>query len=434
MAELQEVFGIASEVNRLSYVDRGGLDEQFAYLLKTQRHVAVHGDSKQGKSWLRAKALSPGDTLRVQCQVDTTPEMIFTEALGQLGVRAELHKTQANELAGTLDLTASGELGLKIIAKAKAEFGLELGAKRTSETESVPVGQAPGNLWWVAQILTESGRRLVIEDFHYIAEEHQRRFAFMLKAIGEYGVFTVIVGLWPQDHLLTYYNGDLDGRVEDIRLRWEDNELDEVLRKGCEALAIGMTDDLRAALISDAYGNVGLLQRLAEQICLQNGIKRSTDGQVTLEADSSLDRARREVAGQMQGRFGAFSDNFVRGMRRLSEGLEVYRHLLQTFTATEDGELLNGIDSAKLLERIAENAPSIRQSDLTQALERVDRLQVKIQVNPLVLSYSKDGRKVYLADRAFLFFRKYSNPTWPWDRAGDFPTNDLAQAEPLQLD
>jgi hypothetical protein len=31
----------------------------------------------------------------------------------------------------------------------------------------------------------------------------------------------------PQDHLLTYYNGDLDGRVEDIRLQWSPGELEE---------------------------------------------------------------------------------------------------------------------------------------------------------------------------------------------------------------
>src|SRR5438309_886904 len=50
MPQLQEVFGIATTVNQLSYVDRGGLDERFAYLLRTERHIAVHGDSKQGKS------------------------------------------------------------------------------------------------------------------------------------------------------------------------------------------------------------------------------------------------------------------------------------------------------------------------------------------------------------------------------------------------
>jgi hypothetical protein len=37
--------------------------------------------------------------------------------------------------------------------------------------------------------------------------------------MGEYGLFVIVVGVWPKDHLLTYYNGDLEGRVEDIHLK-----------------------------------------------------------------------------------------------------------------------------------------------------------------------------------------------------------------------
>jgi hypothetical protein len=36
---------------------------------------------------------------------------------------------------------------------------------------------------------------------------------FMLKAMGEYGLFAIVIGVWPQDHMLTYYNSDLEGRL-----------------------------------------------------------------------------------------------------------------------------------------------------------------------------------------------------------------------------
>ena len=68
-----------------------------------------------------------------------------------------------------------------------------------------------------------------------------------------------------------------------------------------------------------------------------------------------------------------------------------------------------GIDSSALLQRILaqDGSPGIGQSDLTQALERIDRLQVKMAVSPLVLTYTKSSRKLSLADRAFLFFRRH---------------------------
>ncbi len=82
-------------------------------------------------------------------------------------------------------------------------------------------------------------------------------------------------------------------------------------------------------------------------------------------------------SGGRGGQYYAFADDFVRGMKRMREGLEVYKHLLRTFTGAMTEELLEGIDSGELLERIGRTRAngSIRQSDLTQALDRVDRLK-----------------------------------------------------------
>ena len=106
----------------------------------------------------------------------------------------------------------------------------------------------------------------------------------------------------------------------------------------------------------------------------------------------------------MRARYDAFADNFVRGMKRMTEGLEVYKHMLRAFTKGTSDELLEGIDSRELLRRIQDDAPeaTIRQGDLTQALDRVDRLQARIGVQPLVLTYNRDRRRLFLADRSSL--------------------------------
>ncbi len=235
---LNEVFGIATYVNAASYVDRGGLDKLLGYYLRTERHVAIHGDSKQGKSWLRSNLLDANDTLVVQCGVESTPESLFREALGQLDIRAEIRRVGTSQLEGQLDISGSGELGNILIGKVKLDAGAGGKAGKGNEVETKPIGQTPADLSWVARILRASKKRLVIEDFHYVSEANRRAFAFMLKALGDYGVYVIVVGIWPEDHLLTYYNGDLDGRVEDIRLVWENQDLRAVLEKGCHALNI----------------------------------------------------------------------------------------------------------------------------------------------------------------------------------------------------
>ena len=71
-------------------------------------------------------------------------------------------------------------------------------------------------------------------------------------------------------------------------------------------------------------------------------------------------------------------------------------------------ELLNRIHSQE------GGGDKIRQSDLTQALDRVAQLQSKLNIRPPVLTYEPHRRRLFLADRSFLFYRKYGKPTWPW--------------------
>jgi hypothetical protein len=435
---LSEVFGIATEVNTASYVNRGGLDETLGYYLGTQRHIAIHGDSKQGKSWLRNSLLDADSTIVVQCQTETTPDSVFREALGSLDIRADIRKTGRSQLEGHLDFTGSGELGSMLLGKIKVEGGASGMTGLSTDTETEPIGKTPGDLSWVARVIKASEKKLVIEDFHYVTEDNRKDFAFMLKALGDYGVNVLVVGVWPEDHLLTYYNGDLDGRVEDIRLVRADDELREVLRKGSEALNVEMSDELVEEIVADAYGNVGLVQRLAEHLCFTAGILETRHEKETLSGGDELTAARKTVAEGMKARYDAFADDFVRGMKRITEGLEVYKHILRAFTKSSSEELLDGLDSRELLRRIQEDEPeaTIRQSDLTQALDRVDRLQAKIGVQPLVLTYNRDRRRLFLADRSFLFYRKYGSPTWPWDKDDtlDAALRTSAEAEQIDLD
>jgi hypothetical protein len=406
---MHEVFGIGADVDSPSYVDRGLLDERFASALSSRRHIAIHGGSKQGKSWLRSKGVAESDTIPLQCLPSSTPESLLREALGRLGVRAEIKKTTTLELEGSLDFTGAGELG-KWLAMAKVEGKASGGLHRGTETELEPIGQSPADLSWVSSAIATSRKRLVLEDFHYLPESAQKDLAFLLKAMGEYGLYVIVVGVWPKDHLLTYYNGDLEGRVEDIHLKWSDPELKQVILQGCDALRIKMPESLVQTMVTEASGTVGLVQRLAEQLCRAERITERisvVQAKPTIGTAESWNEAKRAVASQMEGRFQTFADNFVRGMRRLPEGLEVYKYLLQAATDATDQELTEGIDSANLLSLISEHGGKLKRlSDVTQALDRIDRLQVKIDVRPPVLTYSKASRKLFLADRAFLFYRR----------------------------
>jgi hypothetical protein len=177
----------------------------------------------------------------VQCQPGATPEQILTEALGTLNIRAEIKRKDTGGYEGSLEISTKASAGVKILAALGLTAKAAGKASRQKDVESEPVGHTPGDLNWVAKVLAASERRLVIEDFHYASEDNRREAAFLIKSLGDYGVFVIVVGIWPHDHLLSYYNGDLEGRIEDIHLRWSAEELEKVLAQGAQHLGISFS-------------------------------------------------------------------------------------------------------------------------------------------------------------------------------------------------
>jgi hypothetical protein len=85
-----EVFGISNTILLDSYVDRGGLDTEIGLLLRRPLHIALRGESKCGKSWLRQRTVP--DSVTVQCRLGKSTMDIYRDALSQLDVRLEIEE------------------------------------------------------------------------------------------------------------------------------------------------------------------------------------------------------------------------------------------------------------------------------------------------------------------------------------------------------
>lgn len=232
-----EVFGISHTVLPDSYVDRGALDQQLKTLLGRPNHIALRGESKCGKSWLRQQTVP--NAITVQCRLDRGAHDLYIDALSQLGIKLVLDDTKSGKISGHVKAEASVGEGLiaKVLgATATGKAGIE--GERGNETRTEPVGQDVSDLRFVADLLKASGRRVVIEDFHYLSVAERRKFAFDLKALWDYGVFVVIIGVWSQNNMLIFLNPDLTGRIEEIPIYWSGDDLRRVLKKGGDALSL----------------------------------------------------------------------------------------------------------------------------------------------------------------------------------------------------
>lgn len=420
MTQLGEVFGIAASVPEHTYVDRAGLDRRFTYLVGQDRHIVIHGASKQGKTILRKKNLPENKSIVVQCGANSGRDRIYLEILRQLGSQIPTEVSRNLILGAELQSKASGQLNISLVASGEAEIEGGGSLERESGTVLTPVGIDPGSLGYIAQEIKRCEKKVVIEDFHYLSEQEKINLAFDLKAFWDSQVFFVIIGIWADQNLLTYYNGDLSGRVEEIDIRWRTEELEQVLQKGAIALNISFEPVIKAEIIDDANQNVGLLQRIAEKNCYESGIYESSWRTQVVGDRDALVKARNAICSEESVRYRLFDDVVSRGLRDSGESeLKVYQRIVRICVEATGQDLIDGISRANLLARVQVYEPRIRLSDLSAALNKIDKLQAVRSISPLVLSYNPNTQKIQLVDREFLFYRKYGNPSWSWQETND---------------
>ena len=104
-----------------SYVDRGNLDSEILRLSQRDGHIALKGESKSGKSWLRQKSFP--DAIVVQCRIDHTIEKIYTDILRGLGVtRVSMGAIGRQDIS----FSASTDFAAGLIFKAAAKIGIDV--------------------------------------------------------------------------------------------------------------------------------------------------------------------------------------------------------------------------------------------------------------------------------------------------------------------
>jgi len=388
MPKLNEVFGISNDVPEYTYVDRANLDEKFKYLLNTQRHLIIHGASKQGKTVLRRKNLNEASTISIQCHSTTNVQDMYAEIIRKIRNGSPKDERANKTLKGILGNAENVIIG------------------------TVTVENAARNVAELAEEIMLIRKRIVIEDFHYLPESEKKSFALDLKAFWDLGVFFVIVGIWAEQNLLCSYNGDLSGRIEDIDVAWSDIELERVLGNGENALNVAFESNIRNQMRIDANGNVGLVQRLAEKYCLECSVFETSIEPIILDDITALNRCRQAICSQESQRYRQFSDAVSRGFEE--SDLKVYFHIVRVAIEASDEELMRGLNRKIILERVNRYEAKARLSDLSAALNRLNRLQQNRSISPLVISFNPESRKLLLVDRELLFYRKYGNPLWPW--------------------
>lgn len=410
-----DVFGVSPRMSNYSYYDRNELDIKLSRLLRRQTHIAIKGPSKCGKSWLRQKCLQ--DDLIVQCRLGMKADDIYRQCLSSLHVPFDVRKQSQNEFSG--ELTGNAELKVPLIGKADA--GLTSSYLHNSSVDTgIDYQTSIANLEFIAKSIIQSGKRLVIEDFHYLGKEARRKLSYDLKTLWDYGCFVIIIGVWTQTNLLTSMNPDLTGRIEELEVSWSENDLKQVINKGCTALNIRIDSCIINDMIQDSFGNIGILQSLLLKLVEEQANIESAQPCCTYIAEPSLYKnAAQSYARQLDGLYQQFAKTLSAGIRQRKNSTGIYALVMEAIVNATDDELIHGFSRNKIYEITNGKEPRIQKGNLKTVLIKLADLQEAGDRLSLVISYDESIDAIFAVDLQLLFYRKHHTMKWPWEELAE---------------
>lgn len=404
-----DVFGVSNQILPDSYVDRGSLDKRIQLLLERPSHIALRGESKCGKSWLRQKNIE--NAITVQCRLNKTVIDLYVDALSQLEIKLRLEQTSSKTWKGSVEASGSG--GAAILTK----IGLKAGVSKESVDgeKNVSAGHDINDLRYIADIIKASGRRLVIEDFHYMSVSERTGFAFDLKALWDYGVFVVIIGVWSQSNMLIHLNPDLSGRIEELSIYWSDDDLDAIITKGGAALRLAISSDLKKRAISDCFGNAGILQKVIIGTLDELQVFEEQRGVLPITKIEALESAEMAYADQLNPLYQQFAKRVSSGIKKRANSTGIYAHAMAAILEAPDDVLMKGFTLDQIFSITNSRQPRIQKGNLAKVLEKFEELQIDAEGRGLVLSYNDATGEISVVDRQLLLYRRYATVKWPWE-------------------
>jgi hypothetical protein len=406
---VHDVFGVARGVPA-NYVARPEADLAFVSALAQDKHIVIHGSSKQGKTSLRKHNLQSVEHLQVMCS--------HTWALSELHIA--ILKAAGYVVEGTTTRTTGGDFKIRAEVKAGVKLpfvgevggagGTDVGHMEQETLEGKSLELDPNDVNDVIAGLEENSapKYIVLEDFHYLPESTQRDFAVALKAFHESSAFNfVIIGVWLDENRLTQHNGDLVGRVVSINVdEWDEEHLTKVMVEGGRLLGIQFAPEFASAVVTSAVESVWIVQETCRLACVAADVLETRTELLVITGDAPA--LVKQVVDSSSARFTGFLSRFAHGFEETQ--LEIFKWLLFVVINADADLLESGIPYSHVCQEINDSHPQgpLEIPNIDAALASTAELQVgHLGVKPVILDYDPTARRLAVVDRSFLIWLRH---------------------------
>lgn len=256
-----------------SYVAREteGLERKLKTAFEIPKAViSISGPSKAGKTVLIEKQVGPDNLITVSGAEIRTVDDLWDLVLDALDAPDQTTDTTATTKSGEIAVKAEGELGFKLIAKAKLGADLKGGL---AKSDGVSNTRSRRGLSDVVSAIADTPIVVFIDDFHYIEKSIQVGVARQVKAAAGKGVRMVLAAVPHRADDAVRSNSELRGRTAQVDVGfWRSDELAQIAVLGFQALGHKISPDQAARFAREACGSPQLMQQICLQLCIEDGI------------------------------------------------------------------------------------------------------------------------------------------------------------------
>lgn len=415
MHETADVFGVRSKLIG-SYIERELVDEKFKKAIRDGNEVIVYGSSKQGKTSLILKHLTPEEYVKVECSPKTQPVDIYKSILRQIDVNFIERDSEEKESSSGSKVSAG--LKVKVPFLGEANLGAETNnAGKTKNTTTTTYIEY--NLSLAQDVLellkkVQFNRYVILENFHYLELPVQETLAFDLRVFQDQHLIFIILGIWREANRLVQFNGDLLDRVTEVPVEpWSDDDFSKVITKGEILLNVDFSD-IKHKLIKDSFDSVGVVQEICKQCCIEAGVSQTSPVTVKIteaHLDAALTKKAKEYGVRHIRNFEAFVDITRRTSNRSGKPSLAFPYYFIKLLLTKDFEHIEkGLSRATLLEeirRIHHRSDDVRSGDLGKFLHNITEHQITKKIQPPFVDYDRGGKILKIIDSSLYFFLKH---------------------------
>lgn len=136
----------------------------------------------------------------------------------------------------------------------------------------------------IAEECASVGRSVMIDDFHSVPKHVQKAILVRAKAFTDLGCTFVLLSLTADLACFAEVGPEVSGRLSRVRSpRWQRTEIEEIGRRGFEALGLDVDRKSLAWFATESYGNPLLMQEHCGNACSMRGIHEGQTGPVPFE-------------------------------------------------------------------------------------------------------------------------------------------------------